>query len=127
MATYDAAKLISGLAGSAVTIYRLLTLAADGQYDHTGAVGRPDGVCAESVSTVGGAVPLAIPDGSIVKVQAGAAVSVGDRLVSDAVGKVVADTNPGLGGYWCGIARSAAAADGEVISMQFTVDQDQVA
>jgi hypothetical protein len=126
MATYEACKNISGIAGTAVTVYRLVALASDGEYDHAGAAARADGVAAESVAA-GGTFPLAIPNGAVVKVEAGGVVAVGDKLASDANGKAVTNANPGVGGYWVGIARSAAGADGEVIEMQFIVDQDQVA
>jgi len=127
MATSQGVKLISGEAGTAVTVYRLVSLAADGQYDHTGAGAEPHGVCAESVSTVGGAFPLAIPNGSVVKVTASAAISVGAKLEAAADGKVVTGANPGAGDYWVGTALTAAGADGDIIEMLFSVDQDQVA
>ena len=126
MATYDGCQVISGIAGSAVTVYRLVSLAADGEYDHTAADARPDGIAAETVAAAA-TLPLVVPTGVKCKVEAGGAVSIGDRLVSDANGKVVADANPGVGNYWAGIAVTAAAADGEVIEMLFSVDQDQVA
>jgi hypothetical protein len=126
MATYDGCQVISGIAGSAVTVYRLVSLAADGAYDHTGASARPDGIAAETVAAAA-TLPLVVPTSVKCKVEAGGAISVGDRLVSDANGKVVANANPGLGNYWAGIAVTAAAADGEVIEMLFSVDQDQVA
>lgn len=128
MATSQAVVNISGEAGaSGVTIYRLVTLASDGQYDATGAAGRADGVCAETVTTEGSAFPLAIPNGAIVKVEASAAISVAAQLASTATGTVVTNTNPGVNGYWVGIARTAATAAGDIIEMQFIVDRDQVA
>ena len=47
-------EIFSGEAGSAVTRYRFVVRAADGQYDHVGtAQTEMDGVAAESVSAVG--------------------------------------------------------------------------
>lgn len=126
MATYEATKNVSGIAGTDVTIYHLVALAADGEYDHAGAGARADGVAAESVAAAG-VFPFAIPNGAIVKVKAGAAVAIGDRCVSDATGRAVSNANPGAGSWWVGIAKSAASAADEIIEMQFIVDQDQVA
>lgn len=125
MATSQAVKLISGEAGSAVVVYRLVTLAADGQYDHTGADGGPDGVAAESVATVGGAFPLALPNGAVVKLECGGAVTAGARLEAMADGKVQ-DYAGGLGSFWVGKALEAGA-DGQIISVLFSVELDQVA
>lgn len=126
MSTYQASKAVSGIAGTAVSIHRFVTLASDGEYDHTGAVGRPDGVSGEDVA-IAGVFPVNIPNGSIVKVEAGGVVAVGDKVASDAVGRAVTDANPGVAGYWGGIAHTAAAALGDIIEVLFTVDQDQVA
>ncbi len=127
MATYENLTTLTGEVGTAVTIYRLVSLAADGAYDHTGAGAEPHGVCAETVATVGAAFPFVAPTGTIVKVEASAAISVGAKLEAAAAGKVVTGANPGVGDYWVGTALTAAAADGDIIEMLFTVDQDQVA
>ncbi len=124
MATSQAVKLISGEAGSAVVVYRLVTLAADGQYDHTAADGAPDGVCAESVSTVGGAFPLALPNGAVVKLECGGVVTAGGKLESMTAGKVQ-DYAGATGASWVGKALEAGV-DGQIISVLFTVDLDQV-
>lgn len=127
MATSQGVKLLSGEAGSAVTIYRLVTLASDGQYDLVAdATEKPAGVCAESVATVGGAFPFAIPNGAIVKITAGAAIAAGAELeaAGDGTGRVITHTS-GVGDYIVGTARTAAGAAGDVIEVLFNVDLDQ--
>lgn len=54
----------------------------------------------------------AVARGGIVKVKAGAAVAVGDRVTSDSQGRAVTSSAGG-----CGIAVSAAAAAGEIIEV----------
>jgi len=127
MATSQGVKLISGEAGSAVTVYRLLTQAADGQLDLVAdATERPIGVCAESVATVGQSVPLAIPNGAIVKMEAGAAIAINAELeaAGDGTGRAITHTD-GAGDYKVGVAMTAAGAAGDIIEVQFLVDIDQ--
>lgn len=118
MATYENSENISGIAGTDVTIYRLVSLAADGEYDHTGAAGRPDGVCAETVAA-GGTFPLATKAGSVVKLEASAAIAVGAEVVAAAAGKCATQggTDPRVGK-----ARTAAAADGDIIEVILDID-----
>lgn len=124
MATYQKACTINVEAGTAVTIYRFVALAADGQYDHVGtAQSRADGVCAESQATVGAIFPMAIPNGAVVKVEAGAAVTRGAQVASDNVGRVI-DHVTTAGNYILGTALDAADAAGEIIRVQFSVHQD---
>ncbi len=125
MATSQAVKLISGNTGSAVVVYRLVTLASDGFYDHTGADGGPDGVAAETVATGGLAFPLALPNGAVVKLECGGTVTAGGRLESMAAGKVQ-DYAGSVGAYFVGKALEAGV-DGQIISVLFTVELDQVA
>lgn len=127
MATYENIQTKTGIVGSALTVYRLVSLAADGQFDHTAADAEPHGVCAETIATVGAAFPYALPNQGTVKVVASAAIAVGAKLAAATGGKVVTNANPGIGNFWVGTALSAAGADGDVIEMQFTVDLDQVA
>jgi hypothetical protein len=124
MATSQTVTLISGLAGSAITVYRLVTLAADGAYDHTGADGAPDGVAAETIASAG-TVPIALPTGAIVKMECGGTVTAGGKLEAMADGKVQ-DYAGGVNSSWVGKALTAGV-DGQIISVIFTVDLDQVA
>lgn len=128
MATSQAVKTISGEAGSAVTIYRLVTLAADGQMDHVAdETEKPAGVAAESVATVGQALPVAIPNGAIVKLEAGAAVAVGAELQAAGTGTGQAITHvSAAGAYKVGTAMTAAGGIGEIIEVQLSVELDEV-
>ena len=129
MATYEGIQTLSGDAGSAVTIYRLVTFAADGQLDLCAdATEKPAGVCAESQATVGKVFPYAIPNGGTVKIEAGAAITAGAELeaAGDATGRVITHTS-GVGDYKVGTAMTAAGAAGDIIEVAFSVDLDQVA
>lgn len=129
MATYEGVKTISREAGSAVSIYRLVTLASDGQVDHVAdATEKPLGVAAESVATVGQAVPVAVSNGGIVKLEAAAAIAVGAELeaAGDGTGRVITHTS-GLGDFRVGTAMTAAGAAGDVIEVQLSVELDEVA
>jgi hypothetical protein len=129
MSTYQAVKTINAVAGSAVTIYRFVVrdAAGDGKYDHvSGADERMDGIAAESVPTDEDVFPMVIPNGTIVKVEAGAAVTAGDTVASDNVGRVIT-ASTGVGNYTAGIAQTAAGGAGEIIEIQFIQDLDQVA
>ncbi len=127
MSTSQSVTLISREAGSAVTVYRLVAQAADGQCDHVAdATVRPIGVSAESVATVGQSLPVAIPTGAIVKVEAGATVAALAELeaAGDGTGRVITHTS-GVGDYTVGIALTGGAA-GDIIEVQLLVDRDQV-
>lgn len=129
MSTSQSVVTISALAGSAVTIYRLVTQAADGNVDHCAdATEKPLGVAAETQATVGGTVPVAIPNGAVVKIEAGAAITLGADVeaAGDGSGKIITHTS-GVGDYIVGTALSAAGADGDIIEVQLSVDLDQVA
>lgn len=118
-------QTVSVEAGSAVTIYRLVSRAADGQYDHTGAGARIDGIAAETIGTAGDALAMVIPNGAIAKVEAGAAVTANGLVQSDASGRAI-DHVSGAGVWRAGVAMDAAAAAGAIIRVQFRVDVDQV-
>jgi hypothetical protein len=125
MATYQAPRTVSSPAGSAVTIYRFVRLDTDGQYDHVGtAQARIDGICAESVGTVGKTFPMVVPDGCIAKVEAGGSFSVGADIASDSSGRVIAAVS-GVGNFTAGIARTASTGSGQIVEIQFLVDRDQ--
>jgi len=125
MATSQETRIVSVVAGSTVNIYRFVAMAADGQYDHPSAQGRIDGIAAEDGITVGKALAMVIPNGAIAKVEAGAVFSAGQRVASDANGKAIAAVS-GAGNFRGGIALDASGADGDIIRIQFLVDEDQV-
>lgn len=118
-------RCLSKKAGVALTIFRYVTLQTDGEYDTTGAGGLIDGIAGETVA-VGKQFGMIVPDGGEAKVEAGAAVSVGDLLESDASGKAIT-ASTGLGKGQGGRALSAAAADGDIITVEFRVAIDEVA
>lgn len=126
MATYNNVELISGEAGSAVTAMRFVVRAADGQYDHvSSAQGDADGVAAESVALQGGELPIAVlKTGSILKVVAGAALTVNAEVASDDEGRAIAAVD-GAGNWVMGKTLDAATGAGEVVRVMIHKDRDQ--
>lgn len=126
MASYEAIRAVNVEAGTAVTIYRFILRAADGQYDHSGSTAEADGVAGETQATVGGALPMVLLDGGIMKVEAGAAVTALDVVGSDASGRAITHVS-GVGNWRLGKALDAAAAAGEIIRVQGHKELDEVA
>ncbi len=126
MSTAQNLELFSGEAGSSVTRYRFVVRAADGQYDHVGvAQAEMDGIAAESVSSVGGELPIvAMKSGTIAKVEAGAAVALLAVVGSDNVGRAITAVS-GAGNWEGGKALDAAGAAGEIIRVQLLKQRDQ--
>lgn len=117
----------SGEAGTAVTVYRAVVRAADDQYDHVGVSGGlADGVALETVTDVGGELPMAmLVTGSILKMEAGAAVSALATVQSDASGRAITHVSA-VGAMRLGKALDAAAAAGEIIRVQIHAELDEV-
>ncbi len=126
MATYQSPRAVSVEAGTAVTIYRFILRAADGQYDHSGDNAEADGVAGETQATVGDTVPMILMDGAIMKVEAGAAITALDTVSSDASGRAKTHAS-GVGNWRLGKALDAAAAAGEIIRVQLKKSLDEVA
>ena len=126
MASSENVKLISGDAGTAVLIYRVVALAADGQYDHTAAATtQPAGVCSENQATVGKVFPIASTPGAIVKVEVGAGDATrGSRVGLLAAGKVT-DLTANAGNWSLGQFLEAGV-DGDIVSVLLHIDLDQV-
>lgn len=119
MAYEQTVRTINGESGSVITPYRFVVLAADGKYDHAAvAQGAVDGVSMEDASAVDQVIPIALQDGAIVKVEAGAAFSVGDEVSTDNVGRVIA-VGAGNGNLKHGRALEIAANAGDIVSIQF--------
>lgn len=119
MATSQHALPVTLTAGSAISIYRFVAVAADGKVDHVGSAnGRGDGVAAAAAAADGDSVPVITNAGSIVKVEAGAAVTRGALVASDNVGRAIDGTDAG-GNFRMGIALQAASAAGEIIEVLF--------
>ncbi len=128
MSTSLNVDLMSGEAGTAITIYRFVARAADLAYDHVAvAQSEADGVSAESMATVGGCFPVAtMKSGSIVKVEAGDVVALHAVVASDNVGRAITAVS-GVGNWRLGKALQAAGAAGEIIPVLVEKDLDQVA
>lgn len=125
MASSQNVEIFSGVAGSAVTAYRFVVRAADLAYDHVaGAQGDMDGVAAETVAA-GVELPVAaMKSGSILKVEAGAAVALHATVASDASGRAITAVS-GAGNFEAGKALDAASAAGEIIRVQILKQRDQ--
>ncbi len=125
MSTYNGVVTVSRIAGSSLSPYRFVTMATgDSKYDHSGAQGRIDGICAEAGVVDTKTFPMVIPNGAIVKVEAGAAVALTDEIASDASGRAIPAVS-GAGNWTAGRPLTTAAAAGEIIEIQFIVDRDQ--
>lgn len=90
--------------------YFFVAVAADGQVDPAGNGANADGVLQNDPDAAGKMADVAIA--GISKVVAGAAITRGDKVASDAAGKAktAVSTNRVLG-----LALAAAGADGDVI------------
>lgn len=126
MSTYQSVQTVSRVAGSAISPYRFVVFASgDSKYDHVaGAQGDLDGISAEGVAADGDVFPMVIPNGCIAKVEAGAAVSVGATVASDASGRAITAVS-GAGNFTGGKALTAAGAAGDIIEIQFLKERDQ--
>ena len=123
MSTSTQNNSVTLIAGSAVSIHRFVTVAADGKVDHTGATTVPaDGVSGEAAAADLDALNVILPAG-IVKVEAGAAVTRGLQVMSDSVGRAI-DLVGGASTYIQGRALDAAGAAGEVIRVLMNPHQD---
>lgn len=106
----------SYVSGSAITQFRFVTLASDGQIDHTGDGVRADGVALMAATGAGQAVTVAY-DGRVT-VEAEGTISQGAAVASDASGKAVAAA---AGDIILGTALEAAA-DGQIITIDIRRD-----
>ena len=118
-------KLQTKIAGAALTIFRFVTLQTDGKYDPSGAGDVMDGICGETVTGDGKDFPMVLPNHSEAQVEAGGTIALGDYVESDATGKAVTVVS-GVGKGRAGKALEAAVS-GDIMSIQFNVDTDEVA
>lgn len=126
MTTYESIKNRTVLAGTAILIYRFIIEAADGNHDHSGAGKDADGVSAEAQATVGKSLPMAMMNaGGVMKVEAGAAVTLLSDVQSDSVGRAI-DHVSSVGDYRLGKALDAAAGAGVIIRVQLKSSLDEV-
>lgn len=118
MASTDGCSAITVEAGSAITKFRFIVEASDGQYDHVAtAQGHVDGISCETVSAAGKQLPMVVGDNKIAKVEAGATIAKGDLLASDNAGKAIVWVDA-VGNKCWGRAREAAAS-GQIMELQF--------
>ncbi len=126
MTTYASPQTRTVKAGTTIAIYRFIIEDADGNHDHSGAGADADGVSAEAQSTVGGALSMAMMNaGGVMKVEAGAAVTLLSDVQSDSVGRCI-DHVSSVGDYRLGKALVAAAAAGVIIPIQLKSELDEV-
>lgn len=104
------------VSGSAITQFRFVTLASDGQVDHTGDGVRADGVALMATAGAGEAITVAY-DGRVT-VEAEGTINRGAAVASDASGKAVAAA---AGDIILGTALEAAA-DGQIITIDIRRD-----
>ena len=104
------------ISGSAVSQFRFVTLAADGQVDHTGAGLRADGVAL--AAAVGANEPLAVAYDGRVTVAAAGTIARGGNVASNASGQAVAATT---GNVIMGTA-TEAAVNGQIITIEIRRD-----
>lgn len=124
MASHQSTAPLSVTAGAVVRIYRFVTLQADGKYDESGsAQGRADGVAAQAAAADGDIFAMKKLDGSILKLEAGAAVTRGDQIGTDNQGRAITHVS-GAGNYILGEALEAASAAGEIIRVMVSKTQD---
>jgi len=128
MARAENVQTISGVAGEALAIYRFVHLMADGKFDYVDTDDlRADGVTAEAASAdldVIAIAPTSQP--AVMKVEASAAIAVGDLVAADGgTGKAKTAAAAGAGLYSCGVALTAAAADGEIIEVLLHLSANQ--
>jgi hypothetical protein len=104
------------VSGSAVSQFRFVTLAADGQVDHTGAGLRADGVALNA--SVGANEAMTVAYDGRVTVTAGGVITRGANVAANATGQAVAATT---GNVILGTALEAAVS-GQVITMDIRRD-----
>ncbi len=117
MAFDEATRTITGIAGSVIERNRFVAHATDGKYDHAGAGVLADGVSMEPADADLKAFSMGIKNGSVVKVEAGAAVTANADVTPDSVGRAVTSTSTDA---ICGKALEAASAAGDIIAVLFS-------
>ncbi len=123
MSTHNQLNGVTLVAGSAISRFRFVTVAADGKLDHTGATtAAADGVSAEPAAADLDAITIALMSG-VAHVEAGAAVTRGLQVMSDSTGRAI-DLVGGASTYIQGRALDAAGGAGEIIRVLLTLHQD---
>lgn len=121
MSFVESCRAITAIAGAdftaAVHKFAIWSSTARVASINTTAQGPVAGIIGENVAS-GVAFPLIQPDGGIAKVMAGAAITAGALIASNNAGKAIAfvDSSDNVA---VGVAIEAAAADGDIIAIQF--------
>lgn len=120
MASYDNVRTISAVADVDLSslLYYFAKFGANGKAGDAGDITAGDvvdGIIGEAVAA-DDVFPLIVPDGCIAKVVAGAAIAQGASVMTAATGKAVTATATN---NIMGVALDAAAADGDIIRIQF--------
>lgn len=117
--SFENLKTQTEIAGAAVSLNRLVKKTTAGEVIH-GAAGTDEclGVSLEAAAAQGDAIPVAhIGAGGKCEIEAGAAITAGADLASDASGRVVAATT---GDAVVGFADEAASGAGEYITVSLS-------
>lgn len=114
-------QIIAMRANGAITANRIVKLdAVEGDVAATGAITETAFGVSQNTAADNAMVSVEVGNGAIVKLTAGAAIAIGARLMPQGVagGKVI--TAAGATAVDCGVAMTAAGADGEIITAKFT-------
>jgi hypothetical protein len=120
MAYDESVRCVSVVPGAAIARYLFIVRAADGEFDPVAAAGvMPDGVSMEKATAqqTPPAIPMALPNGALVKITCGGSFSRGDKLESDAAGKAIVFPAT-VGHNCCGVALEDGALN-RIVTMQF--------
>ena len=113
--SFEAFRSISLVPGGVVAQRRFCTIDSSGRAVQAGANAEAVGISLEAAAAADDpAIPVGLLDGAKVEVEAGAAVTAGDEVTSDANGQAVVATT---GQRVLGFALSAAGAADEVITI----------
>ncbi len=118
MSIQSTMRILSAVASGALAIYRFVIYNADAEVEYPSAQGPVSGVTQEAVDAQGKVFPMALQDGALVKVEAGAVVAKGADVASDATGRAITAA-AGVGNQILGKALEAAGAAGDIITIQF--------
>jgi hypothetical protein len=106
-------------AGAAVLPARFVKRGADADsVVHNAAETTPPlGITEEGQATVGKPVRVAHREGELVRIEAGAAFAIDVQLASDATGRAILRSAPGVSvtHHWGAISRQAAAVAGDLV------------
>lgn len=115
MGTQQTVRLISVVASGALAARRMVDFDSSGDVAYPSAGSVAAGVLQEAADAADKVISAALPDGAIVKVEAGAAVALGADVMSNATGQAITATATNT---IMGKALQAAGALGDIIEVQ---------